>query len=650
MKGISKSLFAGQARVRSAMADAAQASMDTLGYARGDSASAVDADAAASAFRRGDDGACDPDASLVLVLEHAVGFDEPSLFAAARVANKEGRLKGARAHTLAARRDDDSFSVETSRDGFDDETGGLLREDDTRRIDNVTLREGGDAPSSSSRAQKKSTSSHVFACRRDLRVTPAPGDCLLIEVYGANDTSRRSSAWATKCVARGSVSLEYLLRESEKGASVRLPCHRALLGEADVFPPYVSVRVLNARGADTRRPPLTVSADVNKTANLLGALIDLDDTSKGSNETVRDGGGGFASFPKTRKRVFFLRHGESRWNEAQREMQLSAMAKFDHPLNAKGATQAVHAGREAARYHAASLRYGVDAADKGASSTKLADDAGASACRSGPDASPPTHPDSATRKQIAWSRSFGDATRCFSSPLTRATQTAALFLFASGALAKTTGPGRLAADTLCLERTDAPLACDETDERFVVLSRSLREVKSTMGSLDTIGIERGSGILHRAAEKLRDACHGGCQPDAAYADDAVVATTRVTDFNDAFGAWWTARDDVDSREATDERVDDFFETLRLEKSDAVIVVGHSLWFQHAVKRLCRREGSRAFCARENDLARKLASEKIGNCACVGVDVAFDARTGEASIEDAAFLFGSGGAGGGEDDA
>jgi len=629
MKGISKSLFASQARVRSAMADAAQASMDTLGYARGDSASAVDADAAASAFRRVDDGACDPDASLVLVLEHAVGFDEPSLFAAARVANKEGRLKGARAHTLAARRDDDSFSVETSRDGFDDETGGLLREDDTRRIDNVTLREGGDAPSSSSRAQKKSTSSHVFACRRDLRVTPAPGDCLLIEVYGANDTSRRSSAWATKCVARGSVSLEYLLRESEKGASVRTPCHRALLGEADVFPPYVSVRVLNARGADTRRPPLTVSADVNKTANLLGALIDLDDTSKGSNETVRDGGGGFASFPKTRKRVFFLRHGESRWNEAQREMQLSAMAKFDHPLNAKGATQAVHAGREAARYHAASLRYGVDAADKGASSTKLADDAGASACRSGPDASPPTHPDSATRKQIAWSRSFGDATRCFSSPLTRAAQTAALFLFASGKTAKT--------------RREDPAARKnmDMDEPFVTLSRSLREVKSTMGSLDTIGIERGAdGILRRAAEKLRDACHGGV-PDAAYADAAVAAMRAETDAGDAFGRWWTSRDDVDSREQTDERVDDFFETLRLEASDAVIVVGHSLWFQHALRRLCSRAGSRAFVEREKDAARALTSEKIGNCACVGLALAFDAATGEASLEDAAFLLGGG---------
>ena len=103
MKGISKSLFASQARVRSAMADAAQASMDTLGYARGDAAAARDAEATASAFRRGDDGACDPDASLVLVLEHAVGFDEPCLCLAARVVSGDGRLKGARAYARGAK-------------------------------------------------------------------------------------------------------------------------------------------------------------------------------------------------------------------------------------------------------------------------------------------------------------------------------------------------------------------------------------------------------------------------------------------------------------------------------------------------------------------------------------------------------------------
>ena len=104
MKGISKSLFASQARVRSAMADAAQASMDTLGYARGDAAAARDAEATASAFRRGDDGACDPDASLVLVLEHAVGFDEPCLCLAARVVSGGRPTQGrARAYARGAK-------------------------------------------------------------------------------------------------------------------------------------------------------------------------------------------------------------------------------------------------------------------------------------------------------------------------------------------------------------------------------------------------------------------------------------------------------------------------------------------------------------------------------------------------------------------
>jgi broad specificity phosphatase PhoE len=325
--------------------------------------------------------------------------------------------------------------------------------------------------------------------------------------------------------------------------------------------------------------------------------------------------------------VFFVRHGESRWNEAQREMHLSAMAKFDHPLNTRGAGQATRAGAEAARHQRSAEGTRSDASD--------ADPFDAFASANATDAPrvgfvPAGHGGDAPRlsaNQLAWWRSFGDATRCFSSPLTRAAQTAALFLFASGKTAK-------AAE-------DPAAARKKKDEPFVVLSRSLREVKSTMGSLDTIGIERGAdGILRRAAEKLRDACHGGV-PDAAYADAAVAAMRAETDAGDAFGRWWTSRDDVDSREQMDERVDDFFETLRLEASDAVIVVGHSLWFQHAIRRLCAREGSRAFAERDKDAARTLTSEKIGNCACVGLALTFDAATGEASLEDAAFLLGGG---------
>ena len=614
MKGISKSLFASQARVRSAMADAAQASMDTLGYARGDSAAARDAEAVASAFRRGDDGACDPDASLVLVLEHAVGFDEPCLFLAARVASGDGRLKGARAHTLAARRDDSFFVQKTH----------VSRE---VTYDDTVISDG----------------AHVFARRRDLRLRAAPGDALLVEAYGADDTSyargKKTSAWATKCVARGAVSLEHVL--GTRGESVRVPLHRALLGghEEDTRQAYVSVRFLvpsvPAREGDVPPPPDSLDADSLDTDSRIRPLIDLDAgyAPAGAHERYREGtahalarsppssaSSRFGNFPKRAKRVFFVRHGESRWNEAQREMHLSAMAKFDHPLNTRGAGQATRAGAEAARHQRSAEGTRSDASDADS------DPFDAFAAANATDG----HGGDAPRlsaKQLAWWRSFGDATRCFSSPLTRAAQTAALFLFASGKTAKT--------------RREDPAARKNMDEPFVVLSRSLREVKSTMGSLDTIGIERGAdGILRRAAEKLRDACHGGV-PDAAYADAAVAAMRAETDAGDAFGRWWTSRDDVDSREQMDERVDDFFETLRLEASDAVIVVGHSLWFQHAVRRLCSRAGSRAFVEREKDAARALTSEKIGNCACVGLALAFDAATGEASLEDAAFLLGGG---------
>ena len=611
MKGISKSLFASQARVRSAMADAAQASMDTLGYARGDSAAARDAEAVASAFRRGDDGACDPDASLVLVLEHAVGFDEPCLFLAARVASGDGRLKGARAHTLAARRDDSFFVQKTH----------VSRE---VTYDDTVISDG----------------AHVFARRRDLRLRAAPGDALLVEAYGADDTSyargKKTSAWATKCVARGAVSLEHVL--GTRGESVRVPLHRALLGghEEDTRQAYVSVRFLvPAREGDVPPPPDSLDTDSLDTHSRIRPLIDLDAgyAPAGAHERYREGtahalarsppssaSSRFGNFPKRAKRVFFVRHGESRWNEAQREMHLSAMAKFDHPLNTRGAGQATRAGAEAARHQRSAEGTRSDASDADS------DPFDAFAAANATDG----HGGDAPRlsaKQLAWWRSFGDATRCFSSPLTRAAQTAALFLFASGKTAKT--------------RREDPAARKNMDEPFVVLSRSLREVKSTMGSLDTIGIERGAdGILRRAAEKLRDACHGGV-PDAAYADAAVAAMRAETDAGDAFGRWWTSRDDVDSREQMDERVDDFFETLRLEASDAVIVVGHSLWFQHAVRRLCLRAGSRAFVEREKDAARALTSEKIGNCACVGLALAFDAATGEASLEDAAFLLGGG---------
>ena len=40
------------------------------------------------------------------------------------------------------------------------------------------------------------------------------------------------------------------------------------------------------------------------------------------------------------KRVFFVRHGESKWNEAQRDINIASMMRFDHPLTLAGVQQA----------------------------------------------------------------------------------------------------------------------------------------------------------------------------------------------------------------------------------------------------------------------------------------------------------------------
>ena len=107
MKGFSKSLKAG-------MSAAAQAANDTLpaGYkftgatSGGQRFRAPDVQTSPTPTRsprRGDDGACEPGAHLLLRVEHAVGLDPHPTFVAVRVASALGELRGARAHTLPAR-------------------------------------------------------------------------------------------------------------------------------------------------------------------------------------------------------------------------------------------------------------------------------------------------------------------------------------------------------------------------------------------------------------------------------------------------------------------------------------------------------------------------------------------------------------------
>ena len=353
------------------------------------------------------------------------------------------------------------------------------------------------------------------------------------------------------------------------------------------------------------------------------------------------------SIPRRRKRVFFVRHGESAWNEAQREYKLSKMIRFDHPLNAAGAAQATRFGEIAAAAVAAAGT-GIIGTGTGMDPflTPLVDLSPAT-----PSLTPSLAP--APRGVVGggdddWARSYAAAERCFTSPLTRAVQTAALILHAHpGALGAPASSARAGgfvtrvgrAVDVRFETLAASFEGDRARARARGWSRRVAErgagVKSTMGSFDTIGIERGGGVLDRAAREISRTLRRERRLGVRLAN-AVASLAAKLDVNDCVGQWWTPKDDVDTSDDVDERVDDVFDALRFDASDVALLVGHSLFLQ----RVARRFISPRLFESNPELATGLKERKLNNCGCVGMDVEWDETTGTPSIVDARLLFGS----------
>jgi broad specificity phosphatase PhoE len=250
-------------------------------------------------------------------------------------------------------------------------------------------------------------------------------------------------------------------------------------------------------------------------------------------------------------------------------------------------------------------------------------------------------------------RSYAAATRCFVSPLTRAAQTAAFVVERHpGALGASRTPLDTPASTPSTPGDDEGAGTAPPPRRkferisseysarggpgdgSVVLLRSAREIKSTVGSNDVVGIEQGGGILDRCAAKLRDVL--GPAEEARVADDAMDAFAARCDVNDAIGQWWTAQSDTDGAVALAARFDDFFDALRFDPHESVLLVGHSLF----LREIMRRFASPSLSGDANDVVTKLREYKLQNCGCVGVDVAFDENLGTPTVVDARMMFGS----------
>ena len=188
--------------------------------------------------RRGDDGVAEPDAHLLVGVEHADGLCHKSCFVALRVVSQMGDLKGVRAHTLSASAGD----------------GG-----------------------------EKVGSRIVWRTMRDLRCVPRPGDTLVVEVYAGWDVSEKSAAW-DRCVARAQCALSAV---NEDG-SLSLTLHRRL-----------------ERGRGERGG--------NGGGGVAGTIT-LRKVPHAHSAGVTDAlGRDLGPIPIRRKRIYFIRHGESAW-------------------------------------------------------------------------------------------------------------------------------------------------------------------------------------------------------------------------------------------------------------------------------------------------------------------------------------------------
>ena len=369
----------------------------------------------------------------------------------------------------------------------------------------------------------------VWRCVRDLAVAPSHDDLLLVQLFTPD--------WCT-CVGSTLVAASQLTLD----VPLQLPLHRVL---------------------DPR------------TAGSLGSGF------------VTVCGRAWKEGEHRGRTLFLIRHGESRWNEAQKARRLGDMLALDHPLTRLGAQQSMSLREQWAAIQNTLAR---DASVPYVDLLGLDERFGEESC-----ADPAVGPDA----DVQWVEAFFAANFVASSPLTRALQTALLALRGHPAV----------------------------DARGVTLLRCLREVKGSQGSLDSIGRAVGADCRTRAELCLREAL----PESGVLVNDACAARVDATD---AATPWWTPNDEADGEAAVAERVADLTSAVQFAPAGPVILVGHSLLFREVVRRCAGTELTAAL----PDLTARLVEGKLSNGGCLGLQVIFVG--GRMRIVNASLMFAS----------
>eukprot|EP00658_Telonema_sp_P-2_P006315 TRINITY_DN1240_c0_g1_i4.p1 TRINITY_DN1240_c0_g1~~TRINITY_DN1240_c0_g1_i4.p1 ORF type:complete len:468 (+),score=98.23 TRINITY_DN1240_c0_g1_i4:172-1575(+) len=234
---------------------------------------------------------------------------------------------------------------------------------------------------------RRGTLRPVWRSVRQLAVTPDPSDILEVELWDL----------------------------ATMGSDGPLGVARILVGEIDVKPRWFDLLPAEAASAEEALAPGSLASPMQVSLRCI------------------------PGDPPVRKTIFLIRHGESVWNEAQKNGALTDMLAYDHPLNQTGIAQAKALNRswkEARRAAGGSL-----GAYRNAEHSNL--------------------------------QAFFNADQVISSPFTRALQTALIGLH------------------------ELP-ACSRDG---IVLSRTVREIKG-IGGLDSVGSACGVEVARRAEDCL----------------------------------------------------------------------------------------------------------------------------------------------------
>mmetsp|Transcript_40011 Transcript_40011/g.101622 ORF Transcript_40011/g.101622 Transcript_40011/m.101622 type:complete len:609 (+) Transcript_40011:132-1958(+) len=220
-----------------------------------------------------------------------------------------------------------------------------------------------------------------------------------------------------------------------------------------------------------------------------------------------------------KRTVFFVRHAESVWNEAQSKAQVHKMvSETDHGLSAAGGRQAEKLGERLA------------AASKGR---------------------PEARADAAQDDAVAAELLRPDVV--YVSPLTRAVQTAVISL--------------------------GPTLVQQGGLGEVVLMPNARE-KHNLGGMDTVSTKTGVSILHGVLKKLRDLSRDAKDGDATGAPET-FGRLRF-DITATEEQWWS-EGRSEPKAQVQLRMREFMSQLLYSPHRSIVVVGHSLFFKAVMK-------------------------------------------------------------------